>query len=149
MYILGVDGIHQNEQMFVLNEIAEYIFDLSTKNNSTQKTFDLNYDYKFYFVDFLKYGVNLNKQDIDWWEFDNILNAIFLDDRSIMNKVLEYRLYERPSKNTKVQEDKKHRFMMKMKQKYSLPNTSDSEKGLEKLWGYLEKKAGESKRMEK
>ena len=111
--------------------------------------FDLNLDYKYYFVDFLNFGINLNTDDVPWWEFDAILEAIMLDDKSTISKVLSYRLYEKPQKNAKVQEEKRHRFMMEMKRKYSLPEKLNPEQGLEKLWSYVEKKAGESKRMEK
>ena len=75
--ILGINDLRTEEQEIALNEIAGYIFDVSNKSNHSKKTFDLNLDYKYYFVDFLKYGINLNKQDIDWWEFDTILEAIF------------------------------------------------------------------------
>ena len=143
--ILGINDLRTEEQEIALNEIAGYIFDVSNKSNHSKKTFDLNLDYKYYFVDFLKYGINLNKQDIDWWEFDTILEAIFLDSKSIMNKVMEYRLYEKPSKSAKVQEEKRHRFMLKMKQKYSLPLQENLDESLEKLWNYVEKKAGDKK----
>lgn len=100
-------------------------------------------------MDFLNLGINLNTDDVPWWEFDAILEAIMLDDKSIISKVLSYRLYEKPPKSAKVQEEKRHRFMMEMKRKYSLPETLNTEQGLEKLWNYVEKKAGENKRMEK
>ena len=58
---------------------------------------------------------------------------------------MSYRLYEKPSKNIKQQEAEEHKFRMKMKRKYALPLQVNSEKALEKLWGYVEKKAGESK----
>ena len=143
--ILGINDLETEEQEIVLNEIAGYIFDVSNNSNHSKKTFDLNLDYKYYFVDFLKYGINLNKQDIDWWEFDTILEAIFLDSKSIINKVMEYRLYERPPKNVKTQGEKRHRFMLKMKQKYSLPLEENLETSLEKLWNYVEKRAGDKK----
>lgn len=100
-------------------------------------------------MDFLNFGINLNTDDVPWWEFDAILEAIMLDDKSTISRVLSYRLYEKPPKNTKTQEEKRHRFMMEMKRKYSLPEKLNPEQGLEKLWSYVEKKAGESKRMEK
>lgn len=147
--ILGINDLVEEEQIFVLNEIAEYVFNTNKKASSSKKTFDLNLDYKYYFVDFLTFGINLNTDDVPWWEFDAILEAIMLDDKSTISRVLSYRLYEKPPKNAKVQEEKRHRFMMEMKRKYSLPETLNPEQGLEKLWNYVEKKAGESKRMEK
>ena len=141
--ILGIDKVDNPD--LVLDEIAKYIFDVSeqTGSSSKKKTFDINYDYKFYFSDFLKYGINLNKEDIDWWEFNRILDAILLDDNSNMSKVMSYRLYEKPPKNIKTQENIRHQNMLKLKRKYSLP--IKNEKGIEKLWGYLEQKAGENK----
>lgn len=62
-----------------------------------------------------------------------------------MHKIISYRSYEKPSKNPKVQEEKEHKFRMKMKRKYALPNTKISESALGKLWNYIEKKAGENK----
>lgn len=143
LQILGVET--QENREYILDQISQYVFDTSKKNGSvkTKKFFDINYDYKYYFPDFLKYGINLNKEDIDWWEFNKILDAILLDENSNMHKVLEYRNYEKPIKNEKTRENLRHQQMMKLKKEYSLPE--GNEKGIEKLWNYLEKKAGEKK----
>lgn len=142
--LLGLDGLSSNESEFILNEITKYVFD-TKGNNSGKKTFDLNLDYKYYFVDFLRLGINLNKDDISWWEFDAILEGIFLDENSTLSKMMSYRLYEKPPKNPKQQELNENKFRMKMKAKYALPNEDNSNKALGKLWNYLEKKAGDSK----
>ena len=142
--LLGLDGLSSNESEFILNEITKYVFD-TKGNNSGKKTFDLNLDYKYYFVDFLRLGINLNKDDISWWEFDAILEGIFLDENSTLSKMMSYRLYEKPPKNPKQQELNEHKFRMKMKAKYALPIEETSNDALGKLWNYLEKKAGESK----
>ena len=142
--LLGLEGFSDEEYQFILNEVTKYVFNTQTKN-SEERTFDLNLDYKYYFVDFLKLGINLNVQDISWWEFDSILESIFLDDKSTMSKVMSYRLYEKPSKNIKQQEAEEHKFRMKMKRKYTLPLQVNSDKALEKLWDYVEKKAGDNK----
>lgn len=143
--LLGLTNV-RNESL-VLDEISKYIFEIGKKGTGkkSKKNFDINYDYKFYFPDFLKYGVNLNKEDVDWWEFNKILDAILLDEHSNMFKVLQYRNYEKPIKNEKTRENIKHQQMMKLKEKYSLPSKSTD--GVEKLWNYLEKKAGENKSM--
>lgn len=60
-----------------------------------------------------------------------------------MHRILEYRNYEKPIKNEKTRENIRHQQMMKLKNKYSLP--IKNENGIEKLWSYLEKKAGETK----
>ena len=142
--LLGLDGLSSNESEFILNEITKYVFD-TKGNNSGEKTFDLNLDYKYYFVDFLRLGINLNKDEISWWEFDSILEGLFLDENSTLSKMMSYRLYEKPPNNPKKQEQMEHQFRMKMKAKYALPNEDNSNKALGKLWNYLEKKAGGSK----
>ena len=133
----------------VLNEIAKYIFgkNQTAISKMQERVFDINLDYKYYFADFLKYGINLNKQDIDWWEFNSILSAILLDDKSAISTVIGYRTYKKPSDNPKVQADEMNKKYMELKMKYALPNKSNVDNGLQKLWGYLETKAkaGEQK----
>ena len=144
--LLGIDNLTEEEQVLVLDEVSKYVFDINKRHSVEKKTFDLNLDYKYYVVDYLNVGkgINLNTDDISWWEFDAILEGIFLDEKSITNKMLNYRLYEKPPKNVKTQEEQEHRFRMKMKQKYALPEQINSDKGLEKLWNYVERKAGEN-----
>lgn len=142
--LLGIEGLSDEESQVVLNEVAKYVLDIKS-SKSGKKTFDLNLDYKYYFVDFLRLGINLNKDDIPWWEFDSILEGLFLDDNSTISKVLNYRLYEKPSKNPKVQEEKEHKFRMKMKNKYALSDLEEVNNNLGKLWNYLEKKVGDNK----
>lgn len=143
--LLGISEIEQNEAEFVLDEVSKYIFNVNERHSSGEKTFDLELDYKYYFVDFLKLGINLNTDEISWWEFDAILEGLFLDENSNLSRMLAYRLYEKPPKNPKTQEEREHRFRMQMKRKYSLPNKQKVEESLEKLWGYAQKKAGENK----
>lgn len=128
-----------------MDEISKYTFNINQNDLRGKKTFDLNLDYKYYFVDFLRLGINLNKDDISWWEFDCILESLFLDEKSNLSKMLSYRLYEKPPKNIKTQEEKEHRFRMEMKRKYALPNPQQTENGFEKMWNYVEKKVGENK----
>ena len=145
--LLGISGLSFEDQAIVLDEITKYVFDMNQRHSNGEKTFDFELDYKYYFVDFLNFGngINLNKDEISWWEFDAILEGIFLNKDSILSTVLDYRLYEKPSKNPKVQEEKEHKFRMKMKRKYSLPIKTNVDVGLEKLWNYVEKKVGENK----
>ena len=142
--LLGIEDLNDDEQEFVLNEISNYIFNTNERHSQGEKTFDLNLDYKYYFVDFLKLGINLNKEEISWWEFDAILEGIFLDEQSNLSRMLNYRLYEKPPKNAKTQEDREHKFRLQMKRKYALPSPKQTEKGFDKLWSYVEKKAGEN-----
>ena len=143
--LLGIDDLPFEEQIIVLDEVTKYVFDVNERHKSNEKTFDLNLDYKYYFTDFLKLGINLNFDEISWWEFDAILEGLFLDENSILSKMLSFRLYEKPPKGAKAQEDKEHKFRMKMKQKYALPSQENSDLGLQKLWNYVEKKAGDNK----
>ncbi len=130
----------------MINEIANYLFGKKKGNShKKEKVFDVNLDYKYYYADFYKLGIDLNKADIDWWTFNSLLESIIIDENSTMYKVISYRTYEKPSKNIKVQEEKEHKFRMSMKRKYALPNRITPDKALEKLWNYVEKKAGENK----
>ena len=142
--LLGLN-IKDNKKQ-ILNEISKYLFNPQNGGiQPTRRNFDINYDYKYYFVDFLKFGINLNKQDIDWWEFNSVLDGIMLNDNSVISTVIGYRVYEKPSENPKVRESKHHQYMMEMKQKYRLPSSNGTTDGFQKLWNYVEKKAGETK----
>lgn len=143
--ILGINDLSYEEQYIVLDEITKYIFDINQKN-SGEKNFDFFYDYGYYFPDFIeKYGINLNKDEISWWEFDKLLDWCFRDKNSSLYNHMEFRMYKKPSKNVKTAEAEEHKYRMKMKQIHALPLQLDSQKGLEKLWNYLEKKAGDNK----
>ena len=99
--LLGISDIEPADREVVLDEVSKYIFNVNEKHSNEEKTFDLNLDYKYYFVDFLKMGINLNTDDISWWEFDAILEGLFLDENSNLSKMLAYRLYEKPPKDRK------------------------------------------------
>jgi len=143
--ILGIEDLNAEEEYIVLNEISKYVFEINNKHSQGNKTFDLNLDYKYYFPDFLTIGINLNKDEISWWEFDSLLDWFFRKDDSSISSIMKFRLYEKPSKNSKTQEEKEHKFRMQMKRKYALPNPQNNENNLEKMWNYVEKKAGENK----
>lgn len=144
--ILGVNGLSPQEQISVLDEITKYIFDINQKHSSSEKTFDFYYDYGYYFPDFIeKYGINLNKDEISWWEFDKLLDWCFRDKNSSLYNHMDFRMYKKPSKNQKTAEAEEHKYRMKMKQIHSLPIQIDTQKGLEKLWNYVEKKVGDNK----
>ena len=144
--ILGVNGLSPQEQISVLDEITKYIFDINQKHSSSEKTFDFYYDYGYYFPDFIeKYGINLNKDEVSWWEFDKLLDWCFRDKNSSLYNHMDFRMYKKPSKNQKTAEAEEHKYRMKMKHIHSLPIQIDTQKGLEKLWNYVEKKAGDNK----
>ncbi len=124
----------------ILDEISSYIF--NTSNQSTgQKILDFELDYKYYYYDFLKLGIDLNIKDISWWEFDNLIEGILLTENTAIGKVLQYRTYKKPSKNMKQQEQEEHKFYINMKQKYSLKEVVKN--GFQSMWNFVKTKAGE------
>lgn len=139
--ILGVK-VQYNKDI-VLNEIMEYLFNTKVKSTGN-KVFDLDLDFKYYYTDFKRLGIDLLKDNITWWEFDTILEGILLLDNSSIGQVLKYRTYEKSPKNYKTSEEKEHKFYMEKKRQYALPNPKSVENNLEKLWNYAEKKAGEN-----
>lgn len=146
MDLLGLKEIE--EKTFVLNEISKYLFEQPIVGNQKkgEKCFDINYDYRYYYSDFLKYNIDLNIDIVSWWKFDRVLNAILNDSNSNIAKIIEFRTYKKPNKDLKARENAEHNYRIKMKQKYALPNNyGQTNNGFSKLWGYLEKKVGEQK----
>lgn len=138
--ILGFnEELNMEDKSFIMNELSNYIFNTKSVNNG-EKTFDLELDYKYYFIDFLKLGYNLNKDEISWWEFDSLLEGIFLSKDSAIGQVLQYRTYEKPSKSNKTSEDREHKFYQEKKRQYALPNPQKIDNGLGKLWSFIEQK---------
>lgn len=142
---LGLFNVPNNDKEIVLDEVAKYVFDTTTFGIYGERVFDLELDYEYYFCDFRNHGINLNKDEIDWWEFDKLLAGYLLDKHSTISTVIGYRTYEKPPENPKTSEEREHKWRMEMKRKYALPNPSMVENGLEKLWNYTEKKVGEVK----
>ena len=145
--ILGFEeDLSLETKQFILNEISKYIFDINKQGNNETPIFDIQQDFKYYFNDFLDKGINLLKDEISWLEFNMILDGIFLQEHSCIGKVIGYRTYEKPPKNYKTSEEKEHRFYMKMKREYALKldNTKKIDENMNKMWSYLEKKAGDN-----
>lgn len=59
--------------------------------------------------------------------------------------MMSFRLYKKPPKSSKTQEENEHKYRMQMKKKYALPNPQNNDNSLEKMWSYVEKKVGENK----
>lgn len=125
--ILGVE-VDKKDRSFVLDEIAKYIFNTQSKVQGGAKVFDLEQDYKYYWADFKKLGIDLNTDKISWWEFDTILEAIFLQEHSTIGKVIQYRTYEKPNGNYKMSEQKEHTFYLQKKKEYALKGNDDRTK---------------------
>jgi hypothetical protein len=140
--ILNLD-IHENKA-FILNEISQYLFNTNIKSDG-EKIFDLELDYKYYYIDFLKLGIDLKQDNISWWEFDSLLEGILLSKDSSIGQVLQYRTYKTPSKSIKTSENEENKFYLEKKRQYALHDPKAIDKKLEKMWNYAEKKAGENK----
>lgn len=128
---------------FYLDGVFKYIFDNSGKKPK-EKTFDYDYDFKYYYADFKAIGIDLLKDDINWFEFSNMLRKFILSDNSCIAKVLEYRTYEKPSENMKTQEAKIHKNKMELKREYALPTKKNIDGSLDKMWNFIEKKVGDN-----
>lgn len=140
---MGIDEKLSDEtKEYLLNEISDYIFESETVKQTNEKLFDLELDFKYYYPDFLKYDIDLMEEDISWFKFNSILTAIFVSKDSTMNKIIQYRAYKKPTKNAKTAEAEEHKMYMDLKRQYKLPN-DNSENNLEKLWKYVEKRAGD------
>ena len=122
--LLKIDVDDQYKET-VLNEISSYLFDTSKTEQNGKRVFDFNFDYEYYWVDFLEKRIDLNKQDISWWEFDKILGSILLDENSTISKVIKYRTYKKPTKNIKLAENEEHKFYLEKQRQYALPLEKD------------------------
>jgi hypothetical protein len=129
--ILGIP-----ENIIILDKVLKYIFEIQSGNG--EKTFDFESDFRYYYVDFIKLGIDLNKEDISWWQFMSILQGLFLTEDSVISKVISYRTYKKQSPKTAENEREKH--YREMKQRFALIDTNKNNKNLEKLYNYLEKK---------
>lgn len=139
--ILGIE-VEEEYQETVLNEISLYLFDNSKTEQNGKKVFDFELDYEYYWVDFLEKGINLNKDEISWWEFDKILGGLFLQEHSKIGKVIQYRTYKKPTKNSKVAEAEEHKFYLEKQRQYALPLEEDTnvDKNIDNLWNFLSSK---------
>lgn len=130
--ILGITVEEHHAE--ILNEISNYLFEHHT--NSGEKVFDLNKDYKYYFVDFMKLGINLNTDELSWWEFNAILDSLFITD-SVISEVIQMRTYKKPNKNHKQAEMEEHKAREKLKRKYALHDKESVDANLERLYNYV------------
>lgn len=111
-----------NELFEYVNDILEYIFEprfSSEEKNINQDNkfifFDFEKDYDLIYANFLRYyQINLNKDDINWMEFNFLLEDLLLTENSL-SKRIGFRSCNTP-KNT----DPNHSYIKKMKEKYSL-----------------------------
>lgn len=141
--ILGLNlDIEKETKEFILNEITKYIFETSsTIKVANEKIFDYELDYKYYYSDFKKYGIDLNRDNITWWEFDTLLQGIFLTEETVIGKVIQYRTYKKPVKSQKTAELEEHRYYMERKRQFALPQKEQKiDENLNKLWSFVSNK---------
>lgn len=141
--ILGIE-VEEEYREAILNEISLYLFDNSKTEQNGKKVFDFELDYEYYWVDFLEKGINLNKDEISWWEFDKILGGLFLQEQSKIGKVIQYRTYKKPTKSNKVAEQEEHKFYLEKQKQYALPleKNENVDKNIDNLWNFLSSKVG-------
>lgn len=141
--ILGIEKeVTTKTGEFLIDKIIKYMFDMKIDNN--EKSFDIEQDFKYYYYDFYKLGIDLLKENPSWFVFNSILNGLFLDKDSSISKVIQYRLYKKPTKNPKVAEQEEHKYYMEMKRIYRLEQEKIKvDENLNRLWNYIEKKVGE------
>ena len=137
--LLGIEVEDNKEE--VLNELSMYLFDTSQKGGSGDKIFDLVKDFNYYYVDFLKFGIDLNEDDISWWKFNAVLDGIFLQEKTCIGKVIEYRTWEKPSKNGERENLAYTSYMRKMRVKYALDIKKDTTNNLQTLFDSVKAKS--------
>ena len=139
--ILGFaeEGLALETKSFLVDKILDYIFNFKeNKTTNNEKIFDFFLDYKYYYYDFYKLGIDLNKDDIDWWQFNTLLEGILLQKEGAMLQVLEYRTYEKPTENPKVYQNKIHQYYLRKKREFALPQEQEEvDGGFKKMWEYL------------
>ena len=102
-------------------------------------------DYPYIWDSFkAKRNIDLNTDDINWWQFQTIFEAIILEGDGSYGKVLEYRTYKKPPK--KGGEKRHHELMMKMKSLFSLKVDENLRKqivnnGINKMFMWAEAEA--------
>jgi hypothetical protein len=92
-------------------------------------------------------GVDLNKDNISWVEFSNMLHGVLLEGVGSLCKVIEHRTYKKPpeGKNAGKQiENEQHMQKMKMKYLYRIRKTEQQERAglsntLHSIMNYLRK----------
>ena len=139
--ILGFaeEGLALETKSFLVNEILSYIFKPNESTSNGKKIFDIYLDYRYYYYDFYKLGIDLNKDDIDWWQFDALLEGILLQKESAILTVLGYRSYKKPSGNIKTIQAEEHKYYLEKQRQYALPTEEkEIEDGFNKMWEYLE-----------
>lgn len=129
-------GIEPNVK--VLDEILKYVLEMG-KSSNKERIFDYDLDFKYYYADFKALGIDLIEDDLSWFKFNSVLKKILMSDDSLMGKIIGYRTYKKPIKNTKTVEAERDKEMSRLKREYALPQRVEhKENNINKMWNYLE-----------
>lgn len=94
--VLGID--HDDK---LLSEVIEYVFyDKRHSFGGNDQTLDFEQHYDIIWSTFKMQGINLNVDDITWWEFAALLESFMLVDTLPVTKLVS-KLSEKPPKATK------------------------------------------------
>ncbi len=86
----------------------------------SKETFSYHADYDIIYGQFLeKYGINLQKDNIHWFEFTALLENLLLDDNNVINKRIRARAFE-PASGDSEQAKNHNKYWQALKDKYSL-----------------------------
>jgi hypothetical protein len=121
-----------------MKNIVELIFDSfrtvysPEKDESTDQQFvDYKQDYSVIWDTFKAYrNVDLNKDNISWVEFSNMLHGVLLEGVGSLCKVIEHRMYKKPPQGkgaSKQIENEQNMQKMKMKHMYRIRKTEQQE----------------------
>lgn len=127
------------KEMVEVDKLLNYVFQprYVGTNSSNVKAFDYLKDYDLLYAIFRKdYNINLQTDNVQWWEFTFILEEIMLGNNALTKRI-EFRSYEAPSKITK-DNAKQHKAYSNMKLKYNIEE-QDVNKAVGKMFKSLER----------
>lgn len=109
----------------ILDNVIDYILGTDT-NSNPDRIIDIEQDYRYIWSAFMTEAhINLNKDNLDWWEFITLLEGILLKGENTYTKVLGYRTYKKPLKNFKQAEAMEHKRNLELKQQYALKKSPE------------------------
>lgn len=114
----------------IAEQIVRYLFtDVRGTSTEGKKNFDHNQDYRYIVPSFMQlYGINLERDDITWYEYKTMLEGCFLNPCTL-SKVIGFRTMELP-KDSKGKAD-----ILDIKAKYRLK--SEDSNGIGSLFNSL------------
>lgn len=127
-----------------LDKVLTWIFSdrfVGTKSSTSVEAFKYLGDYDLVYSLFRKeYGINLEKEEVDWWEFTSMFNELLCCENALTRR-MGYRGYVVPS-DTKGREEEVT-FNLNQKLKYSYkPKKENIDKEMGKLFNSLSRMGG-------